>query len=242
MRDGFGSQLLHHLCSHALAAANATHFWPGAWQSIDHIDGDVAIRRFLIRVAALLPGAAPAASKPCKTPLLVRRSCVHEVALCNYEEILPLYRRKLPCAQRQVRHLAMHIRRGDVKVTSGVRWVPAQHYHNVAMWWMNSQKEHIHLHSEGSPSDFPWCKLPMCVLKLNIDVIEAFHDSVCARHFVGTTSSSLSMVIALLRAANSTLLVNHRHSFPGVLPSRWHLGRVDDNRTSLSNMGLLPTM
>ena len=127
-----------------------------------------------------------------------------------------------PCTS-QVTGVAVHMRRGDVTPRSGHRWIPEKVYLEALQKF---ESRPMHVHSQGSPDEFKFCQPPDCILKLNIDVLDAFRDAVCARHFVGSGQSLLSVSIALMRRQNSTLVFRHR----GLLrspPPRWQLVQYD---------------
>ena len=142
-----------------------------------------------------------------------------------YECVLPLYRRALAvagmqCPRRATAAVALHIRRGDVTNASGHRWIPTSTYFRVLK--QLHHKQPLHLHSQGTLAEFPFCTPPACILKLNIDVLDMVRDCICAKHFIGTAQSLLSISIALLRTRNSTLIFRHRALLRSP-PERWSL-------------------
>lgn len=165
------------------------------------------------------------------TPAACTSSLLYAHAGCWYVHVhAPMKMRKLSVVATtrvvdpQVTGVAVHLRRGDVTPIAGhQRWIPEMTYLQVLREF---DSRPIHVHSEGSPDaeEFGFCRLPECKLKLGIDVLEAFHDAICARHFIGSGQSLLSVSIALMRRQNSTLIFNHR----GLLrtpPLRWRLVR-----------------
>jgi hypothetical protein len=96
-RDGFGSQFLHNLCAHTMASMNASVFLQAEWRTAAHVDD---VPAFLRNVIKLLPPSnfnnrSVMHRLMCRKPIEVPRKCVMDLPLQEYEQVLPLYRRRL---------------------------------------------------------------------------------------------------------------------------------------------------
>lgn len=84
--------------------------------------------------------------------------------------------------------IAIHIRRGDVK--NGFRFTDNQTYLKYIKMLISKYPRYtIGIYSEGTESDFKILKLPQVTFKLNLNLINTFHELVTSKILVMSKSS-----------------------------------------------------
>lgn len=221
--DGIGAQLMHRLCV-IVVANQSTPLCLARFTRVEHIENDWELHAW----NTLLPQCS------CIATRRIERKCVMKTPLVLYATAAREMRKKVIAWTRNISThsptTCVHMRRGDVTASWHNRWIPAEAYKRYAEGHRGTNIVHTELNrSEASRLHIDWHRASppsRWTIKSHRPVSEVVSDCVTARYFVGSGTSTLSILIALLRThLPVTLLCRHRALLPSP-PVHWKLHTI----------------
>ena len=146
----------------------------------------------------------------------IPRNCVMKTPLTDY--VVPVQRFKDVVSWKPSARTCLHIRRGDVTQAWKNRFVPVHSYARHV-----EEGSDVVIHTEHESNWKSWLVSNWTDVHYNAPVLRVVKDCVSAHHFIGSCTSALSILIALLRESSRvTLLCRHRALLPHP-PGHWQL-------------------